>query len=187
MKKKALILTWSGFQDQEVIYPYYRLIGEGFETVIIADKVDVNGRVYGIGGVGVPCHLLYEDFKADISKYLSEYELLILPGGVKALEKLRQEREAIEFISAWNKLGKVISSTCHGAQLMISAKIVKGRKIAGYYSLVDDITNAGAVYSRDPVVVDSNIVSSPHYDFMGEWMELTIQRYYSTTKSKDLD
>jgi protease I len=187
VKKKALILTWSGFQDQEVIYPYYRLIGEGFETVVIADKVDVHGRVYGIGGIGVPCQILFENFKSDVSKYLSDYDLLILPGGVKALEKLRQESKAIEFISAWNNLGKVISSTCHGAQLMISSKIVKGRKIAGYYSLVDDITNAGAIYSRDPVVVDSNIVSSPHYDFMGEWMELTIQQYYLTTKSKDVD
>jgi putative intracellular protease/amidase len=55
--------------------------------------------------------------------------------------------------------------------VFISSKIVKGRKISGYYSLEDDVNNAGAIYSRDPVVVDKNIISSPHYDFMGEWME----------------
>jgi protease I len=58
--------------------------------------------------------------------------------------------------------------------MLISAKIVAGKTIAGYYSLEDDITNAGATYSREPVVVSGNIISSPHYDFMGEWMETTL-------------
>ena len=110
----------------------------------------------------------------------------MLPGGVKSLEKLRQENDALDFISNWNANNKVIASTCHGAQLLISAKIVKGRKIAGYYSLVDDITNAGASYSRDPVVVDSNIISSPHYDFMGEWMEVSIKNYYEKYNAQEL-
>ena len=57
---------------------------------------------------------------------------------------------------------------------MISAKIVKGKRISGYYSLEDDINNAGATYSREPVVPDGNIVSSPHYDHMGIWMKTAI-------------
>jgi protease I len=105
---------------------------------------------------------------------LKEYDILILPGGVKALEKLRQEKQVISFISEWNKRGKVIASTCHGAQLMISAKIVAGRNISGYYSLEDDINNSGAKYVNEPVVVDGNIVSSPHYDHMGIWMKTAI-------------
>jgi protease I len=100
--------------------------------------------------------------------------LLVLPGGVKSLEKLRQEKDVLRFIADFNKTGKVIASTCHGAQLMISAKIVKGKRISGYYSLEDDINNAGATYSRDPVVTDGNIVSSPHYDHMGIWMKTAI-------------
>ena len=97
-----------------------------------------------------------------------------MPGGVKSLEKLRQEKTVINFIADFAATGKVIASTCHGAQLMISAKIVKGKKISGYYSLEDDINNAGAIYSREPVVVDGNIVSSPHYDHMGIWMKTAI-------------
>jgi protease I len=100
-----------------------------------------------------------------------------LPGGVKSLEKLRLEKKVLDFIYQWDKLGKIIASTCHGAQLLISSKIVKGRKISGYYSLEDDVNNAGAIYSRDPVVVDKNIVSSPHYDFMGEWMEEALAQH----------
>ena len=47
---------------------------------------------------------------------------------------------------------------------------MKGRKLSGYYSIEPDINNAGAEYSRDNVVIDDNLVSCPHYDFMGEWM-----------------
>jgi protease I len=174
---KALIITWSGFQDQEVVYPYYRLLGEGFQTTIVGDRKDSNGRFFGILGVNMPCHILIEDFKKNTSKFNNEYDLLVLPGGVKALEKLRQEQDILNFIHSWDQEGKIISSTCHGAQLLISAKVVKDRNISGYYSLKDDIENAGAHYSREPVVVDHNIISSPHYDFMGDWMETTIKEF----------
>jgi protease I len=105
---------------------------------------------------------------------LKSVDILVLPGGVKALEKLRQEKQVIKFISDCDKAGKVIASTCHGAQLLISAKVVAGRKISGYYSLEDDINNSGATYVNEPVVVDRNIVSSPHYDHMGIWMKTAI-------------
>jgi len=174
--KKALILTWNGFQDQELVYPYYRLLGANYEVTTVADEIDKKGRIYGIMGVSMPCNLVYKDFYSNINEFLTNYDLLVLPGGVKALEKLRQEKKVLEFIKKWYDNKKVISSTCHGAQLLISAGVAKGNKIAAYYSLEDDVNNAGATYSKEPVVVSNNIVSSPHYDFMGEWMETTISQ-----------
>ena len=53
---------------------------------------------------------------------------------------------------------------------MITAGILEGRRVSGYYAIEADINNAGATYDRGPVVVDGNINSCPHYDFMGEWM-----------------
>lgn len=177
MHKNALIISWTGFQDHELVYPYYRLLGAGFNTTIVGDKRDELGRFYGIFGLNMPCHQLINDFKGQAVSWLLEADLLVIPGGVKSLEKLRLQHEIIDFISEWNRLDKLISSTCHGAQMLISAKVVKGKKIAGYYSLQDDIENAGATYSREPVVVSENIVSSPHYDFMGEWMETTLGEF----------
>ena len=58
---------------------------------------------------------------------------------------------------------------------MISAKIVKGKKIAGYYSLEDDITNAGAIYTDLPAVVDDKIITTAHYKDMGPWMKETLR------------
>lgn len=172
--KKALIITWENFQDQELVYPYYRLLEEGYDTKVMSNVI---GKFYGIMGSNMTSHLLLGELnnKERFNFWLNNCDLLVLPGGVKALEKLRQEKQVIEFISEFNKLNKPISSTCHGAQLMISAKIVKGRKIAAYYSLEDDVSNAGAEYSREPVVVSENIISSPHYDYMGEWMKSTIE------------
>jgi protease I len=121
-------------------------------------------------------HALISDLSniEKVNYYIENYDLLVIPGGVKALEKLRQEKQVILFIAAWNNKKKIIASTCHGAQLMISAKITSGKRISGYYSIEDDISNSGAVYVNEPVVVDGNIVSSPHYNWMGEWMNTAI-------------
>ena len=105
---------------------------------------------------------------------VSDYNILVLPGGVKAMEKVRQEKKIINFISEFDKQKKIIACICSGAQLLISAKVVKGRKIAGYYSLEDDITNAGAIYTDKPAVVDGKIVTTAHYKDMGPWMKATL-------------
>jgi protease I len=134
------------------------------------------GKFFGIMGVNMNSHALITELNDEMkyNQYIDETDILVLPGGVKSLEKLRQEKRVIQFISDFEKTGKTIASTCHGAQLMISAKIVKGKNISGYYSLEDDINNAGAKYVNEPVVVDGNIVSSPHYDHMGIWMKTAI-------------
>ncbi len=177
----SLILTYEGFQDQEVVYPYYRLLEEvedGDTVHLFANKT---GRIFGILGCHVPANRLVEELTNETirKKLLSECSLLVLPGGVKALEKLRQEKHVLSFIADWYKSGKIIASTCHGAQLMISAKITSGHTISGYYSIEDDINNSGATYSRDPCVVSGNIVSSPHYDNMAIWMKTAVEKAMS--------
>ena len=92
------------------------------------------------------------------------------------MEKVRQEKKIIEFISKFNNQ-KIIACICSGAQLLISAKIVKDRKIAGYYSMKDDLINAGAKYTDLPAVVDDNIVTTAHYKDMGPWMREVIKNY----------
>lgn len=174
MKPKALIITWESFQDQEVVYPYYRLKEETDDVKIISN---VKGRFHGIMGVNMFSH----DTLDNLPIY-SDYDFLVLPGGVKSLEKLRQEENVLEFIRQWDVDGKLIASTCHGAQLMISAEITEGREISGYYSIRDDINNSGAIYVDAPAVIDNNIVSSPHYDYMGDWMKAAITLYYANSE-----
>ncbi len=171
---KAIIITGKYVQDQEFIYPYYRLQEAGFEVdVAIPNKETVEGFV---GIKIVPTK--------DISELSTgDYDLLVLPGGVKAMEGLRQNKEVIDFIKHfYYHTDKVIASICSGAQLLISAHIVKGKRISGYYSIKDDIENAGATFVDAPVVVDDNIITSPHYKYLGDWMKKVIE--YTNSKSQ---
>ena len=90
------------------------------------------------------------------------------------MEKIRQNEKLIKFVSDFHKADKIIACICSGAQLLISAKIVKGKKIAGYYSMKDDIINAGGIYTDLPAVVDGKIVTTAHYKDMGPWMAATL-------------
>ena len=96
---------------------------------------------------------------------------------MKALEKLRQQKNILSLIAKFVHAGKIVASTCHGAQLLISAKVVKGRRISAYYSIADDVNNAGAIYVDQPYVIDGTIISSPHYKHMGAWMKAVISEY----------
>ncbi len=164
--KRAIIITGKLVQDHEFIYPYYRLQEAGFEVdVAIRNKETVQG----ILGMTVTPTRDIKGIKVE------DYDLLVLPGGAKAMEKIRQDKEVVDYIRDFNIAGKIIASICHGAQLLISAKVVNGRKISGYYSIADDINNAGAIYVDAPFVTDKNIISSPHYKYLGDWMKETLR------------
>ena len=169
---KAIIISGNLDQDHEYIYPYYRLLEADLEV----DVCLLEGKpVKGFLGTTLPPN------KDQIIKTIdeikvSDYKILVLPGGVKAMEKVRQEKKIINFITEFNDQNKIIACICSGAQLLISAKVVKNRKIAGYYSMKDDLINAGAIYTDLPAVVDKNIVTTAHYKDMGPWMREVIKK-----------
>ena len=169
---KAIIISGNLVQDHEFIYPYYRLLEEGFtvEVCLLEGK-----PVQGILGTTIPPNKDQLIKKIDDAS-VNDYKILVLPGGVKAMEKVRQDNKIIKFITDFDKQGKIIACICSGAQLLISAKVVKGRKIAGYYSMKDDLINAGAIYTDLPAVVDKNIITTAHYKDMGPWMKAVIEK-----------
>jgi len=169
---RGLIISGNLAQDHEFIYPYYRLLEENIEV----DVCLLEGEpVKGILGTVIPPNKEQKVKKIEEVK-VSDYDILVLPGGVKAMEKVRQNKNIIDFISKFNEKKKIIACICSGAQLLISAKIVKGRKIAGYYSMKDDLINAGANYTDLPAVVDENIITTAHYKDMGPWMREAIKK-----------
>lgn len=179
MIKKSLIISGALAQDHEFIYPYYRLLEDGFKVdVCILEGKPVNG----ILGTTLPPN---KDQKVINPSEINtnNYNFLVIPGGVKAMEKVRQENKIIEFINKFNNENKVIACICSGAQLLISAKVVKGRKITGYYSMKDDLINAGAEYHDLPAVVDKNIITTAHYKDMGPWMKKALEIFYEFNKN----
>ena len=165
MTKKALIIAGKQIQDHEYIYPYYRLEEEGYEV-----DVAVRGKETVLASIGVKV----VPTKDVPELKVSDYDVLVLPGGAKAMEYMRQDEGILKFIADFHASGKVIASICHAGQLLISSKLVKGRKISAYYSIKDDITNAGGTYVDAPYVTDDRIVSCPHYKHLGPWMKEVI-------------
>ena len=169
---KAIIISGNLAQDHEFIYPYYRLL----EAYFNVDVCLLEGKpVKGFLGTTLPPNKDQKVKKIEEIN-VSDYKVLVLPGGVKAMEKVRQNKLIIDFISKFNQEKKIIACICSGAQLLISAKVVKGRKIAGYYSMKDDLINAGAIYTDMPAVVDKNIITTAHYKDMGPWMREVINK-----------
>ncbi len=168
---RGLIISGNLAQDHEFIYPYYRLLEENIDL----DVCLLEGKpVKGILGTTLPPNKDHKVKKIEEVK-TSDYDILVLPGGVKAMEKVRQSRSIIDFIKNFDSQKKVIACICSGAQLLISAKVVSGRKIAGYYSMKDDLINAGAIYTDLPAVVDNNIITTAHYKDMGPWMKKALE------------
>ena len=170
--KKGLIISGNLAQDHEFICPYYRLL----EEEVKLDVCLLEGKpVVGILGTALPPNKEQAVKKIEDVR-VKDYDILVIPGGVKAMEKVRQNKDIIKFISDFDKEKKIIACICSGAQLLISAKVVKGRKIAGYYSMKDDLINAGANYTDLPAVIDDNIITTAHYKDMGPWMKEVIKK-----------
>ena len=155
----ALILVESGFQDEELIYPYYRMQEEGW-TVHVASP-DGKER---FGKYGVP---------AKVSSPLMinpVYDVLFIPGGFECPDRLRISTVVQDIVRAYHNEHKLIAAICHGPWVLISAGICKGRTMTGYQSIRPDLENAGAVYKDAAVVVDGNLVTAQHYKHNGVFM-----------------
>lgn len=164
--EKAVIITAQNFQDEEFTYPYYRLLEEGFAVDVATPDKTV---VYGKYGVPAKPTVDTNDLKA------SDYELVVLPGGFEAPDRLRLRKEVLKFVKEMYDRNKLVAAICHGPWICISAGIMKGKKATGYISIADDIRNSGATYLDENVVVDGNLITAPHYRNNGDFMKAIIK------------
>ena len=166
--KKAVITLAAGVEDTEFAYPYYRLQEAGF-TVDVATK----GAKPATGKWGLPITATV-DAEAINDR---DYDLVVVPGGYESPDRVRQIKNVLAFLRAFDAAGKIISSICHGPWVLISAGIVRGRKVTCYPGCADDLINAGADYVDQPVVVDRNLVTAPHFRNNPEWLKGTLETY----------
>lgn len=166
--RRAVIITGPRFQDEEFLYPYYRLLEEEFHLdVATKDKATVYGK-YGIPAVPT------RDVK-DLR--VEDYDLVVLPGGQEAPDRVRQIPEVLAFVKAMFEQGKIVAAICHGPWITISAGIMKGKQATCYVGMADDLRNAGALYRDAPVLVDGNLITSPHYRNNGDFMKAILEKF----------
>ncbi len=171
--KKAIIVVGNGYTDSEFIYAYHRLLEDQFEV----DVCTLDGRD-AVGEKGVVAKVTMGTYQITTGQAL-KWDVVIVVGGVKNIEKTRQDTMAVALVRQAFDQGKVLGMICWGATLAIEANIVRGRKITGYYSFRKDLENAGGQYVDAPVVVDGRMITSPHYDFNHNFMKEVLKAYYS--------
>jgi protease I len=88
-----------------------------------------------------------------------DFDALLIPGGYSP-DKLRAHEEAVTFARDFVESGKPVFAICHAPQLLITADVLKGRRVTGWKSIIQDIKNAGAEFMDQQVVKDGNLVSS---------------------------
>lgn len=149
--KKVLSLVDHEFEDLELWYPILRLREEGATVHLTGPKA----KTTYIGKYGVPAEsdYSYEDISAD------QYDAVLVPGGW-APDKIRRYTEVLQFIQEMDESKKPIGQICHAGWVLISANILQGKKVTSTPGIKDDMTNAGAEWIDEPVVVDGHIVSS---------------------------
>jgi len=168
MPTRAVIITGPGFQDEEYVYPFYRLLEAGMALeVATKDKAVVHGKY------GVPARATMAT--ADLN--VNNFDLVVLPGGFEAPDRVRLDTKVLEFVRAMNDAGKVIAAICHGPWILVSARILRGRKVTGYMSIAEDLRNAGADYIDAPLVEDGNFITAPHYANNPVFMAAVVGRF----------
>jgi len=153
--KSVAILVTDGFEQSELEEPRTALIEAKAATYVVSPKSEFV-RAWNKNEFG-------DTIKVDVllkSVDCSDYDALLLPGGVLNPDQLRQVPEAVEFVRAFFEAGKPVAAICHGPQMLIEANVVRGRKLTSYPSLKTDLINAGAEWIDQTVVVDQGLVTS---------------------------
>jgi protease I len=153
--KKVAILTEEGFEQVELTSPKEALEAAGATVHIISPK---SGKIKAWNETDW-------GIEVDVDKNLSDanpddYDALVLPGGVLNPDKLRQNKDAIAFVSAFLDEGKPLAAICHGPQVLIETGMITGRRLTSYPSLETDLKNAGAEWVDEEVVVDNGLITS---------------------------
>ena len=94
----------------------------------------------------------------------SQYEGLVLPGGLKNPDTLRTNEDAVRFVRAFFEQGKPVAAICHGPWMLVEADVVRGRTLTSYPSVKTDVRNAGGNWVDEEVVVDRGLVTSRNPD-----------------------
>ena len=153
---KIAILATDGVERIELEEPRGALLGAGAQTELLSTHDgQIQARQLDIESAGsFPVDRLVADASTE------DYDALLLPGGTVNPDQLRMNPDAVAFVKAFAETGKPIAAICHGPWTLITAGVVKGRRLTSWPSLRDDLRNAGAEPVDEQVVVDGQFTTS---------------------------
>jgi protease I len=153
--KRIALLATDGFEQSELFVPKEALERAGaIVEVISLANADIKGWDKKDWGKSIAVNLLVSEANP------ADYAGLMLPGGVMNPDKLRDNKEAVDFVTEFLASGKPIAAICHAPSILIETALLVGRKLTSYSSIKTDLINAGAEWSDEEVVVDHGLVTS---------------------------
>lgn len=164
-KAKVLIIAGDAVEAQEIFFPYYSLLEDGYEVEVAAPS---KKKLYTV----------VHDFKEGVETYIElpgyqfpwvaksfdevkpeEYSGLVIPGG-RAPEYMRNHPALEKIVRHFFQENKPVAAICHGPLVLAAYGLLKGRKATSYVAVKSEVVNGGAEYVDSEVVVDGNLVTS---------------------------
>ena len=162
---KAAILVEDYFDERELIFPLYRLKELGFEVDLVGPEVK---EYHGKQGFRIKATVKANPEMAE------NYEVVWIPGGY-APDRLRRSREVLEFVKRAYESGKIVAAVCHAPWVLISAKIIRGKRVAAFYAIHDDVRNAGGILVGENAARDGNLVTGTDPNAMPKMFKYIIE------------
>jgi len=145
-------LLGPGFEDSEFRIPYDALKNAGYQVDIISTKAGVELKGYK-GKETVKADKGIDEVRPE------DYQALLIPGG-HSPDQLRKDKKIVEFVKKFDALKRPLAAVCHGPQLLLTARLVRGRTLTAWETVQGDLEQAGANVKDQEVVIDQNWITS---------------------------
>ena len=181
-KRKVAILATDGVEQVELEEPRRALDAAGAVTHLIAPK---DGSIQAMNhdekGARIPVDRVLADVRA------SEYDALLLPGGVANPDRLRTDQQAVQFVREFMLSERPVAAICHGPWMLVEAGAVEGRTLTSWPSLQTDIRNAGGQWVDEVVHVDDTLVTSRKPDDLPRFCATIVREFASRMEDRSVD
>jgi protease I len=145
-------LLGPGFEDSEFRLPYDALKNAGYQVDIISMKAGTELKGYK-GKETVKSEKGIDEVRPD------DYQAILIPGG-HSPDQIRKDKKIVEFVKKFDSLKRPIAAVCHGPQVLLTARLVRGRTLTAWETVQGDLEQAGANVKDKEVVVDQNWITS---------------------------
>ncbi len=170
--KRIAFLATHGVEQIELTEPRKAVEAEGAETELISLE---EGAIQGFEKLDKGDTFEVDRTVKDADA--SEYDGLVLPGGVHNPDFLRADEDAVAFVRAFFEAGKPVGAICHGPWTLIDAGVTDGLKLTSYPSIQTDLRNAGAEWVDEEVVVDRGLTTSRRPDDLPAFNEKIVEEF----------
>lgn len=169
--KKVAVLVDNYFEESEFTGPIDALKKAGAKVEIIAAEPE-DGKVQGLNHIDKGTKFTIDKTLKDAN--IEDYDALVLPGGAVNADHLRMQDKARDWVRRITEAGKPLAVICHAPWVLVSAGLAKGRKLTSYFTIQDDLRDAGADWIDEEVVIDGNIITSRNPDDLPAFNEALI-------------